>query len=172
MTTEIQLANPRTVAGISLPPSIAGRLRENFSHATGLISSFTFHNEWDTDSFDIVEIRAGYDKICAEIENCKDGIQKDELKKLLALMYATTRKQKEDQLTLNLATAAYGQKLMAYPADLVRPILETWSDKHEFWPSSWKVLKDEIEAMDDRQKLNSAFRTMLNQLGVPFSELR
>jgi len=159
------------VAGISLTPSIAGRIQEQANLSNGSISSYTFHNDWDLASFDVDEIMAEYKKIVADIETLKDGLSKREVKELLAVMYAATRKQKEDQLTLSLATQIYGKEIMTYPADLVRPVLETWHSKFEFWPSSWKVLKDEIERHDDRHKLKSAFRTMLNKLGVPFSEL-
>lgn len=151
-------------------PQIAGLIRENNSLSDGSVDSYSFYNDWDLDSFNVEELRGLYDRICDDIKNNSDPLDKKEIGLLIARMYAMTARKKEDQISLDLAVAAYGEELLSYPREIVRKVLIGWPCKSDWWPT-WKALSDELVRQDDRQKLKSAFRTMLNKLGVPFSEL-
>ena len=170
MTTGLQTTKPQAVAGVLLMPQIAGLIRENTSLSDGSVTDYSFHNDWDLDSFNVEELRGSYDRICDDIKHNSIPLEKKEIAALIARMYAMTARKREDQISLDLAVTVYGEELFSHPGEIVRKVLTDWPRKSDWWPT-WKMLETEIQRLDDRQKLKSAFRTMLNKLGVPFSEL-
>ena len=150
-------------------PEIAGLIKEQSNVTTGA-AEYSFHNEWDLESFNVDMLRVAYDEICAEISNNSKPLDDHEMASLFTRAWVKTAGRADDQLTLDVVIDVYCEDLMAYPGDIVRQVLNEWPDQNK-WHPLWKPLTDEITRKDDRQKLKSAFRTMLNKLGVPFSEL-
>ena len=169
MMTELQLINPKTVAGVSLMPEIAGLIREQSNVTTGA-PSYSFYNEWDLDSFDVEKIRASYKIICADIKQNSDPLDDMQMAKLFTRAWVKTAGKSDDQISLDMVLDVYCEDLMVFPGELVRKVLTDWPDRNQ-WHPLWKPLVDEINRLDDRQRLKHAFRGMLNKLGVPFSEL-
>jgi len=134
------------------------------------VTGYSFHNDWDLDSFNLEDIRQGYEAVCYDIEHKSQPLDEMEMVKLFTRAWIKTAGRGEDQISLDMALDIYCDDLMAFKGEIVRKVLHDWPDKNK-WRPLWKSLVDEINCQDNRHKLKSAFRTMLNKLGIPFSEL-
>lgn len=63
---------------------------------------------------------------------------------MLTDLFALTKRRAEDGITLDITLAAYGERLLEYPADVTRYVLTTWPDQ-SIWFPAWHELKENLE---------------------------
>ncbi len=78
----------------------------------------------------------------------------------LAEVDTLTTRFAQDEGDSQATLAAYGRRLMEYPADIVRQVLRAWPSKSEKWPQ-WANLEPDLE------RLTKPRRLMLHALAQP-----
>lgn len=67
-------------------------------------------------------------------------------------------KKERDSDVTELELVAYGQKLMEWPGDVVRDVLNAYPDTHKWWPE-WATLRALLaEASAERMAIAAAYR--------------
>lgn len=128
-----------------MPPSVSASLKERINDKFETTGYVVGRDVSDADLRDSI----------AALDQFSQPLSENELAVLLAEMYTDTKQRKEQQLTLNIATKSFFNKLKVLPGDAVRAALKGWSEKETWWPS-WKELKDEINANDKAGMIRQA----------------
>jgi hypothetical protein len=106
------------------------------------------------------------EKAIAIIEEFSMPATKREIGELIAMVYAMTAQRNQDQITMDLAIASFGRRLLEYPADVVREAMNAWPDKSTWFPS-WHDLKVELDWRNSRGKMKAALENKLSLLNKP-----
>lgn len=144
---QLRLVEENVGLEVSLPPSIGTCTQPKLDNDYNLVRYEITRQIPENDRQEAI---AQLESVCAPASERKIG-------ELITVMYALTRQRQQEQLTLDLAVAAYAHQLMNYPADIVCEVLTKWPDNNTWWPS-WHELKSDLDWRNKHGKLLSPLK--------------